>query len=943
MRSGRPSDEALGTERARSGAEIGDRRRRRIASAARSRRRLEPQRHRPFAVAGQASPRAGPRSTARGARARTRRAEASGATRQRRAQSASSARCDERVRRGDRAPRRARRRRGPSSTVAQPSATEPAAERRAAGSSIERGQRGAQPIDRGSARSRRAAGPGRARRPGRTRGRSYSRIAPAVVGEHPEVGPARSPPRSRRRLAAAVTSRPKPASARPAGRPDRREVAQPVERRAAGDGRRPAVEADEVVGEPRDGASEARVSARDAGLALGDRRRRRRPAPRRSPSPRPRPTPVQVRPGARRSRPAGEPVDAATPRDRSTRAMTIPAPMSAKPVGEEPGDEVGRRVVGRRRPDVRLPAERREQDEHLGQAAVEGVRLGRPADRREPVPERLRVDRIVEQDRHRRDRAARDRARRGPAPRAAAAGASPRRIDIDRHGRTRYPRKTVRPGDASVGRAETDPATRRSPMHRRPLVTLAAGAVLVLAACSSGGGHDRAGDGRTARPHRASRRAPAARPAAGPPCAESAGGRRGQRSSIENFAFDPADITAKVGDASPSPTAIRRPHTATLDDGSCTTPNIGHGRDRTALVVHRGRDVPVPLQRPPEHEGHDHDQLDRRRDGPPRSAPRQARSATNSVAPDGRSISVGSGRPASANHARDRLAGRERRALVQLVELDAGDQLALARPELLQRRTAAASRGRAAGRRARAPPTPPRSAADRVGQLVEGVLEVGEVERGPVGRAAAVDRRAVADLDPVGEPGRRDVALAPGRPNPARTRRPTSSSAGNRRAIAISQRPPPQWMSTTRPPRDRLGDELRQRGQRLLEEDRDVLDASGARSTAGSGRVASRTGTPRPEEVEHPGPVERGDHARGRTGRRGTPGARRRAGSSAVSSSSTSRSPSELGQLVGVGGRDPGRRSAAVAAASRWPARRRSALPRRRPGAGSNSPSSTPR
>ena len=52
----------------------------------------------------------------------------------------------------------------------------------------------------------------------------------------------------------------------------------------------------------------------------------------------------------------------------------------------------------RRGPDVRLAAERREQDQRLGQAPVEGVGVGRPADRLEAVPERLRIARVVEEE-----------------------------------------------------------------------------------------------------------------------------------------------------------------------------------------------------------------------------------------------------------------------------------------------------------------------------------------------------------------------------------------------------------------------------------------------------------------------------------------------------------------------------------------------------------------
>jgi plastocyanin len=47
--------------------------------------------------------------------------------------------------------------------------------------------------------------------------------------------------------------------------------------------------------------------------------------------------------------------------------------------------------------------------------------------------------------------------------------------------------------------------------------------------------------------------------------------------SIKDFSFDPADIQAKVGQAIAFTNTGAAPHTATLDDGSCTTPNIDVG------------------------------------------------------------------------------------------------------------------------------------------------------------------------------------------------------------------------------------------------------------------------------------------------------------------------------------------------------------------------------
>ena len=108
-------------------------------------------------------------------------------------------------------------------------------------------------------------------------------------------------------------------------------------------------------------------------------------------------------------------------------------------------------------------------------------------------------------------------------------------------------------------------------MIRRPLVTLSAGAILILAACSSGVA--------TTAPTTAPETAPSAEasaPAAGAACSESAAA--GEVSvAVKDFAFSPAEITAKVGQTITFTNGDSAPHTATLDDGSCTTPSIASG------------------------------------------------------------------------------------------------------------------------------------------------------------------------------------------------------------------------------------------------------------------------------------------------------------------------------------------------------------------------------
>jgi len=108
-------------------------------------------------------------------------------------------------------------------------------------------------------------------------------------------------------------------------------------------------------------------------------------------------------------------------------------------------------------------------------------------------------------------------------------------------------------------------------MHYRPVAAVAA-AILLLGACSSGG--------TTSAPTTAASAAPSveasAPPAVGATCAESpAAGEVAV--AIEDFAFNPAEIQAAVGQTITFTNGDSAPHTATLDDGSCTTPNIANG------------------------------------------------------------------------------------------------------------------------------------------------------------------------------------------------------------------------------------------------------------------------------------------------------------------------------------------------------------------------------
>lgn len=112
-------------------------------------------------------------------------------------------------------------------------------------------------------------------------------------------------------------------------------------------------------------------------------------------------------------------------------------------------------------------------------------------------------------------------------------------------------------------------------MRNRSLITVAAGALLLLAACSGGGATTAPTSAPTAEASvDASMEASA--PAAEAACSESTGA--GDVSvAIADFAFNPADISAAVGQTITFTNNDSAPHTATLDDDSCGTANLSDG------------------------------------------------------------------------------------------------------------------------------------------------------------------------------------------------------------------------------------------------------------------------------------------------------------------------------------------------------------------------------
>lgn len=120
--------------------------------------------------------------------------------------------------------------------------------------------------------------------------------------------------------------------------------------------------------------------------------------------------------------------------------------------------------------------------------------------------------------------------------------------------------------------------------HRyRPLFAIGVGAVLTLAACSGGAAPTTSPAAATAAPTTAATAeptgAPTTEPTAEPAAAACApGSAAGDVAvAIEDFTFNPAEIAASVGQTVSFTNNDAAPHTATLDEGSCTTPNLSKG------------------------------------------------------------------------------------------------------------------------------------------------------------------------------------------------------------------------------------------------------------------------------------------------------------------------------------------------------------------------------
>ena len=108
-------------------------------------------------------------------------------------------------------------------------------------------------------------------------------------------------------------------------------------------------------------------------------------------------------------------------------------------------------------------------------------------------------------------------------------------------------------------------------MSHRSITALAAGAILVLAACSSSGASSAASTAASSQPS-----------AAGPQVCRETADPGVVAVSIVDFDFQPKDVKAKVGQVIAFANTGSAAHTATLDSGQgnaqCTTSNIAAGK-----------------------------------------------------------------------------------------------------------------------------------------------------------------------------------------------------------------------------------------------------------------------------------------------------------------------------------------------------------------------------
>ena len=277
-------------------------------------------------------------------------------------------------------------------------------------------------------------------------------------------------------------------------------------------------------------------------------------------------------------------------------------PMSRNPLASSRLDQVRRRIVERRRPDVRRPADRGEQHEDLGQALVERRGVVRPAQPLEPVPERLALDRVVEQDRV--AEVAQVAARDGVDARLVEEQSTHHggidRVRGSRFGGERIGHRRHLSRDETRARPESYPAALRDREDVEADDVLAPGRrPRRWVRCWRSLPADRVLAPRRRLPRRLVRDARTAPPTAGAPSrrprqrlAGSVGLPRDRRPggvavTIADFEFKPASIEATVGQVVAFSNTGFEPHNATTVDGGCATAHPRDRRERRARVQRR--------------------------------------------------------------------------------------------------------------------------------------------------------------------------------------------------------------------------------------------------------------------------------------------------------------------------------------------------------------------
>jgi plastocyanin len=114
-------------------------------------------------------------------------------------------------------------------------------------------------------------------------------------------------------------------------------------------------------------------------------------------------------------------------------------------------------------------------------------------------------------------------------------------------------------------------------MRRLPVLAFSLFALLALSACATAQEGPVDTDNTAPTPGAAASEPAASAPAAGGGGCTTSSEAGAAEVGIENFTFTPGDVTAAVGETITWTNADSAPHTATLDDDSCSTDNIAQG------------------------------------------------------------------------------------------------------------------------------------------------------------------------------------------------------------------------------------------------------------------------------------------------------------------------------------------------------------------------------